>query len=137
MVIGMYGQAEAYVAAYSANAVQVLPNAFMGIVGGYNVSVLWVLNGRSAQWESQLPAATQRWLDRQRRAVAGPYKNYPYVQNNLEAPGPLISLLSQQASWSFRMKKDQVVQWVLDAKGSRSGPKISGSGGDDVAKTEL
>jgi len=137
MVIGVYGQAEAYVAAYSANAVQVLPNAFMGIVGGYNVSVLWVLNGRSAQWESQLPAATQRWLDRQRRAVAGPYKNYPNVQNNLEAPAPLISLLSQQASWSFRMKKDQIVQWVLDAKGSRSGPKLAGSWGDDAVKTEL
>jgi hypothetical protein len=99
---------------------QVVPNEFQGVTGGYTVNVLWVLNGRSSQWEQQLPQQTQRWLTRQRQS--GAYKDYPNVYNNLEAPGPLISLLSQQASWGFRAKKDVVLDWIADAAGSQSGP---------------
>lgn len=109
-----------WVAPHAHTHAQVLPNAFMGVAGGYNVSVLWVLNAQSAAWESQLPAATQRWLERQ-RGSAGPYRDYPHVFNNLEAPAPLISLLSQQASWAFRAKKDAVLAWVGDAARSGGG----------------
>ncbi|WIA39163.1 hypothetical protein OEZ86_005290 [Tetradesmus obliquus] len=99
---------------------EVLKNEFQGVAGGYTVNVLWVLNGQSSQWEQQLPQQTQRWLGRQRQS--GAYKDYPNVYNNLEAPAPLISLLSQQASWGFRAKKDTVLDWIADAAGSRSGP---------------
>jgi hypothetical protein len=99
---------------------QVLKNEFQGVAGGYKVNVLWVLNGQSSQWEHQLPQQTQRWLSRQRQS--GAYKDYPNVYNNLEAPAPLISLLSQQASWGFRAKKDLVLDWIADAAGSQSGP---------------
>lgn len=100
---------------------QVLKNDFQGVVGGYSVNVLWVLNGQSGDWEAELPTATQRWLNRQRDGP-GPYRNYPNVHNTIEAPAPLISLLSQQASWNFRAKKDMVLEWVAAAAGSESGP---------------
>jgi hypothetical protein len=99
---------------------QVMKNDFQGVYGGYTVNVLWVLNGQSAQWEQQLPQQTQRWLSRQRQS--GAYKNYPNIYNNLEAPAPLISLLSQQASWGFRATKDLVLDWIADVAGSQSGP---------------
>jgi hypothetical protein len=106
---------------------EVQPNSFMGVAGGYAVSVLWVLNGRSSQWEGALHEQTARWLAKQRSSSAGgtaasPYKGYPSVQHLSEAPAPLISLLSQQASWSFRAKKGVVADFVAAAAGSTSGP---------------
>lgn len=94
----------------------------MGVAGGYQVQVLWVLNGRSTQWEQELPEATLRWLDKQRNTT-GPYSGYPNVHHTLEAPAPLISLLSQQASWTFRAKKAEVLEFVAGAMGSMSGPE--------------
>lgn len=98
-----------------------MKNNFQGVDGDYTVNVLWVLNGASANWESQLPEQTQRWLQRQRES-SGAYKDYPNIYNTLDAPGPLISLLSQQASWSFRAHKELVVDFVEAAAGSESGP---------------
>jgi hypothetical protein len=100
---------------------QVQANTFMGIPGGYEVNVLWILNGRSSQWEQALPEQTSRWLDKQRDST-GPYRLYPNVQHTLEAPGLLINLLSQQASWAFRAKKAEVLEFVSTAVGSTSGP---------------
>lgn len=94
---------------------QVLPNAFFGINGGYTVNILWVFNGKSTNWESQLPYRTEQWLETQRQA-SGPYKDYPNVYNVLQAPAQLISLLSQQASWSLRMKKDDIKAWAAQAE---------------------
>lgn len=100
---------------------QVLPNTFMGIPGGYAVNVLWVLNGRSTQWEQALPEQTLRWLQKERDST-GPYMDYPYVHHTLEAPSTLINLLSQQASWSFRAKKADVLDFVSWSFGTTSGP---------------
>lgn len=100
---------------------QVQPNTFMGVAGGYVVNVLWIFNGRSTQWEQSLPQPTLRWLDKQRNAT-GPYRLYPNVQHTLDAPAPLISLLSQQASWAFRAKKAEILDFVTTAEGSTSGP---------------
>jgi hypothetical protein len=99
----------------------------MGIPGGYEVNVLFVLNGRSSQWEAALPEPTLRWLDKQRNST-GPFRYYPNVHHTLEAPGPLINLLSQQASWAFRAKKAEVLEFVAGAVGSSSGP------GEEVIK---
>lgn len=93
----------------------------MAVAGGYQVNVLWVLNARSTQWEQALQDQTLRWLDKQ-RGTPGPYEGYPYIQHNLEAPGPLINLLSQQGSWGFRAKKGAVLEFVANAAGSTSGP---------------
>lgn len=106
---------------------QVRPNVFMGVAGGYQVQVLWVFNGRSTQWEQELPEATLQWLEKQRDAT-GPYRHYPNVHHTLEAPAPLINLLSQQASWAFRAKKAEVLEFVAAAMGSSSGPE------DEVVK---
>jgi len=38
---------------------QVLPNAFQGIAGGYEVEVLFVVLGGNEAWEARLPNATQ------------------------------------------------------------------------------
>lgn len=110
-----------------ARTYEVLPNSFMGIPGGYEVNVLFVLNGRSSQWEAALPEPTLRWLDKQRNST-GPFRYYPNVHHTLEAPGPLINLLSQQASWAFRAKKAEVLEFVAGAVGSSSGP------GEEVIK---
>lgn len=104
-----------------AQAYEVQPNAFMGVAGGYVVNVLWVLNGRSTQWEGALQEQTGRWLAKQ-RSSSGPYNDYPGTQHLSEAPAPLISLLSQQASWSFRAKRALVTDFVAAAAGSTSGP---------------
>lgn len=94
----------------------------MGVAGGYQVNVLWVLNGRSEQWEDALSEQTRRWLAKQRAAPSGPYRGYPSVQHASEAPAPLISLLSQQASWSFRAKRGLVADFLASAAGTTSGP---------------
>lgn len=109
---------------------QVQPNVFMGVAGGYQVQVMWVLAGRSTQWEQALPEATLRWLDKQRNST-GPYRYYPNVHHTLEAPAPLINLLSQQASWAFRAKKAEVLEFVAGAAGSTSGP------GEEVIKGNI
>lgn len=108
-------------AAASHTPTQVLHNSFMGVAGGYQASVMWVLHGRSSEWEEGLAEQTQRWLAKQRE-TPGPYQNYPFTQHTSEAPGPLISLLSQQASWSFRTKKAALAEFVAAAGGSTSGP---------------
>jgi hypothetical protein len=96
----------------------VLPNAFQGIQGGYSVNVLWVLNGASSAWEQQLPEQTQIWLDQQRKDTAGPYAAYPGVLSRTDMPAPLLSLLSQQASWSLQASKDVVQDFVRAAETS-------------------
>ncbi|WIA12481.1 hypothetical protein OEZ85_012516 [Tetradesmus obliquus] len=94
---------------------QVLPNSFHGVKGNYKVSVLWLLNGRSSQWEAALPQETQQWLAPKRNASSGPYGGYPNVYNVLQAPAQLVSLLSQQASWAVREKQSLVQDWVAAA----------------------
>lgn len=94
---------------------QVLPNSFHGVKGNYKVSVLWLLNGRSSQWEAALPQETQQWLAPKRNASSGPYRGYPNVYNVLQAPAQLVSLLSQQASWAVREKQSLVQDWVAAA----------------------
>lgn len=93
----------------------------MGVAGGYEVNVLFILNGRSKQWEQALPEPTLRWLEKERNGT-GPYKGYPNVHHTLEAPAPLINLLSQQASWAFRVRKAEVLEFVGQSIGTTSGP---------------
>lgn len=41
---------------------QVLPNAYQGIRGGYTVNVVWLITQEARNWEAELPADTRAWL---------------------------------------------------------------------------
>lgn len=41
---------------------QVLPNAYHNVRGGYRVNVLWLVVQPSTMWEDQLPADTRGYM---------------------------------------------------------------------------
>ncbi|KAG2442832.1 hypothetical protein HXX76_002911 [Chlamydomonas incerta] len=91
------GQPALHRAAYT-----VLDNAAQAITGGWTVEVLWLVNMRSRQWESQLPADTQAFLNSSRDDKSSDLRHYPYISTFTANYSPeLVTLLSQQASWSL------------------------------------
>jgi hypothetical protein len=49
---------------------KVLPCPAMGVVGGWDVDMMFVFNSPVASWEAQLPAKTRNWLSHERSSKA-------------------------------------------------------------------
>ncbi|PNW85074.1 hypothetical protein CHLRE_03g170600v5 [Chlamydomonas reinhardtii] len=80
----------------------VVDNAIQAITGGWTVEVLWLVNMQSRQWESQLPNDTQAFLNSSRDDKDSDLRHYPYISTFTANYSPeLVTLLSQQASWSL------------------------------------
>ncbi|KAG2499381.1 hypothetical protein HYH03_002956 [Edaphochlamys debaryana] len=133
------GQAALHRAAYP-----VLDNPGQGIIGGWTVDVLWLVNMRADQWEAQLPNDTRAFLnksrdteDRQARSVgaprgavgrgsggtrsAGDLQHYPYISTFTANYSPeLVTLLSQQGAWSMLQAADELRD-MLVLSGSSAG----------------
>lgn len=73
----------------------VVENPWWGIDGGWDVSVCWVYNGRSADWERRLPEAVRRMLaaDDATSLVA----RFPHYLTIGQNPGSLTKLTPLQA----------------------------------------
>lgn len=81
----------------------VLPNAHLGVAGGYQVEVLFVGTTLARGWLDALPVETRAWVQGHKEAAGMPHVSTMKIDYDPE----LASLLSQLASWT-----------VLEARGA-------------------
>jgi hypothetical protein len=100
----------------------VLANPHVGVIGGYEVEVLFIMNAAVAEWENALPPDTKSLLKRQRRSddlvnrvlMATSIKDadlydFPCTPiNRLNYSPLLVNMLSQLATWNILKMKDEI-----------------------------
>jgi hypothetical protein len=95
----------------------VLPNAYHGIKGNYTANVLWVLNGRDAEWEGRLPNATRAYLDASRRVPVHPLGKFPLTETfRPDAPSELVTMLGQLTTHQM-LKAAPIIKEMLASSG--------------------
>ncbi|KAI8463374.1 MAG: hypothetical protein J3K34DRAFT_444183 [Monoraphidium minutum] len=108
------GRGSSYRATYAVQS-----NAHKGVVGGWEVDVLWVFNNRLNSWERQLPAETRDMINANREGTAkgaqrkAELKNFPYVSTFDANYSPeLVTLMSQLASWEIMESKAVIAEMM-------------------------
>lgn len=81
-------------------SLEVLPNASVGVTGGFVTEMLFVAVTDSAEFREALPKETDAWLT-EHYADAKKQGAFPYLKTmQLKYEPELVSLLSQLASWT-------------------------------------
>lgn len=116
---------------------QVLPNKYQGIRGGYEANILWVLNGRDAEWESRLPDATRTYLEVNRWNLLHPLNKFPLSETfRPDAPSELVTMLGQYASHQM-LKAAPIITEMLrnsSSSGGSGGGSSKGDGGGGLER---
>lgn len=93
----------------------VLPNAFMGVEGGYEVDTVWLLNGVATKWHDALPADTKAEVERLKAE-----KQFPYISATCVDWEPLmVGALSSLSAWAVRDAAETIKDLVLDCEIAR------------------
>jgi hypothetical protein len=106
---------------------QVLPNSYLGIKGGYKTNLMWVLNVKDTTWEAALPQDTKKMLDdfRKGRGIGAKrdkistlyasLKDFPYISTfAMDYSAELTQMMSQLASYTV-MQSEQEIKSMLAA----------------------
>jgi hypothetical protein len=106
---------------------QVRPNSYLGIKGGYKTNLLWVLNVKDTTWEAALPQDTKKMLDdfRKGRGIGAKrdkistlyasLKDFPYISTfAMDYSAELTQMMSQLASYTV-MQSEQEIKSMLAA----------------------
>ena len=125
---------------------KVLPNAWQGVEGGYDVDLLWLFNQPCAEFERALPAETRDALGgarrddktdkQQKRAGGAPdLKTFPMISTfNADYSAALTTLLSGQSEWQANQALDQIDELVAAAVAEReAGAKAKAKAGAAAA----
>jgi hypothetical protein len=97
----------------------VLTNRWLGVEGGWTVTLICIMNSRVDAWEQQLPADTKQRLDRERNSAFSSLYKFPNVY--LAPPLPYgtrtTNLLAQFASWNL-LQIEPMLKAAVAAGGS-------------------
>jgi len=99
---------------------EVLPNKYWGIQGGYNVTLVLIYLETVQDFEDQLPAETRQEIA---RGSEGAFANFPiYHTNNnnglntLDLTAAQVNLLAAQAEYSVMQNEGLIKQFMANAK---------------------
>jgi len=84
---------------------EVLPNDYWGIIGGYSVSVVLIYLEEVRDFQSQLPQETQ---DELARGAQGPFRNFPIyeTEGQLDLSPAQVNLLAAQGEYTVRQNAE-------------------------------
>ena len=99
---------------------EVLPNKYWGIQGGYNVTLVLIYLETVQDFQDQLPAETRQEIA---RGSEGAFANFPiYHTNNnnglntLDLTAAQVNLLAAQAEYSVMQNEGLIKQFMANAK---------------------
>jgi len=84
----------------------VMPNQMQGILEGYNVEVLWMVNGGAQKWLSQVPEETRDLIEE--KCPQFPYFSVLQVDYDIEE----VVCLSNLAAWNIFQVQDCLKSFV-------------------------
>lgn len=101
-------------------SLEVLPNKYWGIQGGYNVTLVLIYLETVQDFQDQLPAETRHEIA---RGSEGAFANFPiYHTNNnnglntLDLTAAQVNLLAAQAEYSVMQNEGLIKQFMANAK---------------------
>jgi hypothetical protein len=118
---------------------QVLPNAFLGINGGYTTNLMWLLNVMDKTWEAALPKDTKKMLENFRKGrglgakrdavstLSASLKDFPYISTfAMDYSAELTQMMSQLASYTV-MQSEQEIKAMLAAAAPQVQQPVAGA----------
>ncbi|GFR41215.1 hypothetical protein Agub_g1888, partial [Astrephomene gubernaculifera] len=116
----------------------VLDNAAQAITGGWQVEVLWLINMQSREWEDQLPNDTRTFLNDSRNDKDSDLRHYPYISTyTTRYSTELVTLLSQQASWSVLQTAPELSELLQAAQREATGTATAGAAASNNSTTNV
>ncbi|KAF8060477.1 OHP1 [Scenedesmus sp. PABB004] len=122
-------------AAVVRQALPVLPNAHLGVAGGFTTTLLWLLNAPTPSWEAALPDETRELLARHRggKALAAKVDRInPLAASSLK-DFPLISTFAMDYTPQLTQLLSQLASWTATQAGADMRAMAAGGGGAPAA----
>jgi len=95
-------------ATYAKLTLPVLPNAYQGIVGGYEAETVWILNGGASKWTAALPAETAAAVKEM-----GTKHKFPYVSPSCLSWDPaMVACLANLSTWALLEAAHTISPWL-------------------------